>query len=51
MADSALYNADHLQTLSQTRLKWITRVPATVHEAQAVFAQAAPQTLAPLGER
>ena len=50
VADSALYNADNLQKLADTRLKWITRVPATLREAQAVLAQADPQTMAPLTE-
>jgi transposase len=50
VADSALYNAENLQKLAETSLKWITRVPATLHEAQAVLAQAEPQTMAPLTE-
>jgi transposase len=49
-ADSALYSAENLQKLAETRLKWITRVPATLREAQAVLAQADPQTMAPLTE-
>jgi len=48
VADSALYSEDNLHTLSQTQLKWITRVPATVREAQAALAQANPQTMTPL---
>jgi transposase len=48
VADSALYSEDNLQRLSETRLKWIARVPATLSEAQAALAQAAPQTMAPL---
>jgi transposase len=48
VADSALYSAENLQKLAETRLKWITRVPATLREAQAVLAQADPQTMAPL---
>jgi transposase len=36
VADSALYNADNLQKLADTRIKWITRVPATLTEAQEV---------------
>src|SRR5262249_60295169 len=47
VADSALYSAENLQKLAETRLKWITRVPATLREAQAVLAQADPQTMAP----
>ena len=31
-------------------MKWITRVPATLGEAQAVLAHADPQTMAPLRE-
>jgi transposase len=50
VADSALYSAENLHKLADTSLKWITRVPATLHEAQAVLAQAAPQTMAPLTE-
>jgi transposase len=50
VADSALYSADNLQKLAETQMKWITRVPATLGEAQAVLAQAAPQTMAPLRE-
>jgi transposase len=49
-ADSALSNADNLQKLADTRLQWSTRVPATWREAQAVLAQADPQTMAPLTE-
>jgi transposase len=50
VADSALYSAENLQKLAETRLKWIPRVPATWREAQAVLAQADPQTMAPLME-
>jgi transposase len=48
VADSALYSEDNLQKLAGTRMKWITRVPATVSDAQAALAQADPQTMAPL---
>ena len=34
VADSALYSADNLQQLAHTQLKWMTRVPATLREAQ-----------------
>ena len=44
-ADSALYNADNLQKLADTSLKWITRVPATLTEAQEGLAQAQPETM------
>jgi transposase len=48
VADSALYSDANLQKLSETRLKWVTRVPATLGEAQAVLAQVAPETRQPL---
>jgi transposase len=50
VADSALYSEANLQKLSETRLKWVTRVPATLGEAQAVLAQVAPETMQPLTE-
>lgn len=46
VAESALYSADNLQKLAQTLVKWIPRVPATLSEAQAALAQAAPQAMA-----
>jgi transposase len=48
VADSALYSEANLQTLAQTHMKWITRVPATVNAAQTVLAQADPPALASL---
>jgi transposase len=50
VADSALYSADNLQKLAATHMKWISRVPATVSEVQAVLAQAEPTTMGPLLE-
>ena len=50
VADSALYSEENLQKLVETRTKWITRVPATLSEAQAVIAQADPPTMTPLME-
>ena len=50
VADSALYRTENLPKLAATRLTGLPRVPATVHAAQAVLAQAAPQTLAPRTE-
>ena len=50
VADSALYSADNLQKFAETNLKWITRVPATLREAQQVLAQADPHNMAPLTE-
>src|SRR5262245_57453227 len=50
VADSALYHAENLHKLADTSLTWIARVPATLTEAQEAFAQADPQTMAPLTE-
>jgi transposase len=50
VADSALYSEDNLQTLANTQMKWITRVPATLHEAQSALAQAEPQTMLAMTE-
>ena len=50
VADCALYSEANLQKLAQTQMKWITRVPATLHEAQAAFDQADPQSMKPLKE-
>ena len=48
VADSALYRAANLQTGAGTRTQGLLRGPAPGHEAPAVFAQAAAQTMAPL---
>jgi transposase len=48
VADSALYNEENLQQLAHTRSKWITRVPATLTEAQHALGQATPATMIPL---
>jgi transposase len=48
VAARALSNADNLQQLVETHITWLTRVPATLSEAQAALAQADPQTMAPL---
>ena len=48
VADSALYSAANLQKLAETTMKWISRVPATLSEAQALLAQIDLQTLIPL---
>src|SRR5262245_9298983 len=48
--EPGLYSAENLQKLAETSLKWITRVPATLTEAQEVLGQANPQTMAPLTE-
>ena len=48
VAERALDREDNRQKLSATRLKWSTRVPATLREAQAPLAQADWPTMAPL---
>jgi transposase len=48
VADSALYSAENLGKLSDTHAKWITRVPATLSEAQVALSQADPETMSPL---
>jgi transposase len=48
VADGALYREDNLSKLSGTCMQWITRVPATLSEAQAALAQTDPPTMAPL---
>jgi transposase len=50
VAASALYSEHNLATLAQTAIKWITRVPATLREAQAVRGHVDPQAMAPLHE-
>jgi len=50
VADSALYSEANLQQFANTQLKWITRVPATLSNAQAVLGQADPQTMTPLAD-
>jgi transposase len=50
VADSALSSAANLQTLAKTGRQWITRVPATLTEAQDALAHADPGTMEPLGE-
>jgi len=48
VADSALYSEDNLGKLQDTRAKWITRVPATLSEAQVALSRAEPEAMAPL---
>jgi transposase len=50
VVDSARYSAANLHTLAQTAMKWITRGPATLREAQAALAQVDLQALASLQE-
>jgi len=50
VADSALYRAVNLHQRAQTAMQWMTRVPATVREAQASLAQVDLQALASLQE-
>jgi len=50
VADRALYREANLQMLAQTPMKWITRVPATLRDAQATLAHVAPQAMASFTE-
>ncbi len=50
VADSALYNQETLQELQAGNLTWITRVPHTLREANAVLAQVKLKELSPLAE-
>jgi hypothetical protein len=50
VADSALSSEENLDKLAQTAIKWITRVPATVREAQVALAQADLPAMGPLQE-
>jgi transposase len=50
VAESALYREAKLEKLAQTRMQWITRVPATLREAQAALAQAEPPAMVSLQE-
>ena len=50
VADSALYRVENLQKLALTRSQWLTRVPATLTEAQQALAQADPPAMEPLME-
>ena len=45
VADSALYSEANLEKLAQTRMKWITRVPATLGDAQAALAYGDPPAM------
>lgn len=46
VADSALYSADNLQALSAT--KWVSRVPQTIRQAQALVEQVTAEEMASL---
>lgn len=48
VADSALYSADNLQALSAT--KWVSRVPQTISQAQALVEQVAVEEMTLLEE-
>jgi hypothetical protein len=50
VADSALYREANRQQVAHTQLTWMTRVPATVRDAQAVLRQADPQMMTPLAD-
>jgi transposase len=46
VADSALSSEGNLAKLAHTAIKWITRVPATVRDAQVALAHADPLAMA-----
>jgi transposase len=50
VADSALYREANLEKLAQTQMQWITRVPATLRDAQTALAQADPPAMVSLQE-
>jgi transposase len=50
VADSALSSEANIQQFGNTQLTWMTRVPATLSDAQAVLSQANPQTMTPLAD-
>jgi transposase len=50
VADSALYSEANLDKLAHTAIKWITRGPATVRDAQVALAHADPPVMTPLQE-
>ena len=50
VADSALYSTPNLSKLSQSAIKWITRVPATLQEVQAHLSSLDVSTLTPLSD-
>jgi transposase len=48
VVDSALYGADNLQSLSETR--WLTRVPETLAEVKRLLAETAPEQMTELAD-
>jgi transposase len=50
VADSSLYSADHVEDLDRNGVKFITRVPGTLGEAQEVVQNTDPAALEPLAE-
>jgi transposase len=50
VADSALYSADHVKKLSGNSIKFITRVPETIDEAQQVIRETNPTGLKQLAD-
>ena len=48
VADSALYSAENLRTLSS--LRWVSRVPETLHEAQELLTTVKREEMKPLGQ-
>jgi transposase len=50
VADRALSREANLEKLAQTQMKWMTRVPATLHDAQAALAPVDPPAMVALQE-
>lgn len=50
VGDSALYSADHIRKLHKQGLKFISRVPGTIKEAQAVIAEVDLAGMEPLAD-
>ncbi len=50
VADSALYSADHVEKLTESGVKFVTRVPETIREAKTRIQEAEIETMEPLTE-
>jgi transposase len=50
VADSSLYSADHVETLTENGVKFVTRVPETISEAKTRIQEAEIESMEPLKE-
>jgi transposase len=50
VADSALYSADHVEKLTESGVKFVTRVPETISEAKTRIQEAEVESMEPLTE-